>query len=169
MAVRPSHGWVKQFAARESAALRSAAGDQQGLLSGLNFAVKDMYEVASHANGCGNPTWLATHSAPAQSTAPCVQALLDAGATLLGMAQMDELAYSLNGAPLSQLRLCHCAPCPCDAPAAVPCVFVVDSRPCRAAHRLESSTATTPPMSPAAHCNSRRRREVGSGPGSSGC
>lgn len=111
MAVRPSHGWVKQFAARESAALRSAAGDQQGILSGLNFAVKDMYEVASHANGCGNPTWLATHAAPAQSTAPCVQALLDAGATLLGMSQMDELAYSLNGAPLSQLQLCHCSQC----------------------------------------------------------
>ena len=98
MAVRPSHGWVKQFAARESAALRGAAADGHGILSGLNFVVKDMYEVASHANACGNPTWLATHSTPAQSTAPCVQALLDAGATLTGMSQMDELAYSLNGA-----------------------------------------------------------------------
>lgn len=98
MAVRPSHGWVKQLAARESAALRGAAADGHGILSGLNFVVKDMYEVASHANACGNPTWLATHSTPAQSTAPCIQALLDAGATLTGMSQMDELAYSLNGA-----------------------------------------------------------------------
>eukprot|EP00892_Ulva_mutabilis_P006307 jgi/Ulvmu1/4048/UM019_0025.1 len=97
MAVRPSHGWVKQFAAKESASLRGAAADQQGILSGLNFVVKDMYEVASHANGCGNPTWLATHSTPATSSAPCVQALLGAGATLLGMSHMDELAYSLNG------------------------------------------------------------------------
>jgi len=106
MAVRPSRGWVKKFAARESAALRGATADKEGVLAGLSFVVKDMYEVASHANGCGNPTWLATHPTPATSNAPCVQSLLDAGATLLGISHMDELAYSLNGA--HHRLLCAC-------------------------------------------------------------
>lgn len=117
MAVRPSHGWVKQFAAKESATLRGALTDQQGTLSGLNFVVKDMYEVASHVNGCGNPTWLATHGTPAAANAPCVQALLEAGATLLGMSHMDELAYSLNGArsklPCARLHSPHTLPRAC--------------------------------------------------------
>jgi amidase len=72
-------------------------GAEHGPLRGLTFVVKDMYEVCGHTNACGNPTWLSTHPAPAAAHAPCVQALLDAGATLLGVAHMDELAYSLNG------------------------------------------------------------------------
>ena len=46
--------------------------------------------------GFGNPTWQATH-APAAATAPAVQALLAAGAKLVGKTHMDELAYSLQG------------------------------------------------------------------------
>ena len=46
--------------------------------------------------GFGNPTWAATHP-PAAANAPAVQALLDAGAKLIGKTHMDELAYSLNG------------------------------------------------------------------------
>jgi amidase len=46
--------------------------------------------------GCGNPDWRRTHE-PAVATAPAVQALLDAGATLFGKTITDELAYSLNG------------------------------------------------------------------------
>ena len=45
---------------------------------------------------CGNPTWLETH-APAARTAPAVAALLDAGATLVGVTLTDELALSLTG------------------------------------------------------------------------
>jgi Asp-tRNA(Asn)/Glu-tRNA(Gln) amidotransferase A subunit family amidase len=84
-----SQGWMARFEPPVS-------GAQTGSLQGLTFAVKDMYEVAGHVNACGNPTWLATHG-PARSTAPCVRRLLQAGATLLGMTHMDELAYSLSG------------------------------------------------------------------------
>ncbi|CAI5474242.1 unnamed protein product [Closterium sp. Yama58-4] len=71
-------------------------GAADGPLRGLTFAVKDMYDVAGVPTGFGNPTWLATHDVP-HTTAPVVQALLEAGATLVGKAAMDELAFSLAG------------------------------------------------------------------------
>ncbi|GLC35083.1 hypothetical protein PLESTM_000277700 [Pleodorina starrii] len=71
-------------------------GAPEGPLKGLTFAVKDLFDVAGHLTGFGNPVWLETHP-PAARTAPAVQALLDAGATLRGKTHMDELAYSLNG------------------------------------------------------------------------
>ncbi|PNW76486.1 hypothetical protein CHLRE_11g467630v5 [Chlamydomonas reinhardtii] len=71
-------------------------GAAEGPLKGLTFAVKDLFDVAGHRTGFGNPVWLDTHP-PATRTAPAVQALLDAGATLRGKTHMDELAYSLNG------------------------------------------------------------------------
>jgi len=72
------------------------SGAQGGRLAGLTFAVKDIYDVAGYQTGFGNPTWLQTHE-PASLTAPLVQALLDAGATLKGKVITDELTYSLNG------------------------------------------------------------------------
>lgn len=69
---------------------------QSGPLDGLTFAIKDIYDVQGHRTGFGNPTWLATHP-PAVATAPIVQRLLDAGATLLGKVISDEMTYSLNG------------------------------------------------------------------------
>ena len=30
----------------------------------MTFAVKDVFDVAAHATGAGNPTWLATHAPP---------------------------------------------------------------------------------------------------------
>ncbi|KAJ9530209.1 hypothetical protein QJQ45_023475 [Haematococcus lacustris] len=45
--------------------------------------------------GFGNPSWRATHG-PATRTAPVVMQLLAAGASIAGLAHMDELAYSLN-------------------------------------------------------------------------
>lgn len=74
----------------------AVAGAETGPLAGLGFAAKDLFDVAGHVTGAGNPCWLATH-APAAATAPSVQALLDAGATLIGKTITDELAYSLNG------------------------------------------------------------------------
>ncbi|GFR45104.1 hypothetical protein Agub_g6481 [Astrephomene gubernaculifera] len=71
-------------------------GAQEGSLKGLKFAAKDLFDVAGHRTGFGNPVWLDTHP-PATRTAPAVQTLLDAGATLYGKTHMDELAYSLNG------------------------------------------------------------------------
>jgi len=71
-------------------------GRPGGRLGGYSFAVKDIYDVAGYRTGFGNPVWLDTHEA-ATLTAPLVQALLDAGATLKGKVITDELTYSLNG------------------------------------------------------------------------
>jgi len=71
-------------------------GASTGELAGLRFAAKDVFDVAGHRTGFGNPTWLATH-APAAKTAKAVQLLLDAGADLVGRTITDELTYSLTG------------------------------------------------------------------------
>ena len=71
-------------------------GAPEGPLKGLPFAAKDIYDIAGHVTGCGNPDWLATHP-PATSHAAPVVRLLAAGAELVGKTITDELAYSLNG------------------------------------------------------------------------
>jgi amidase len=71
-------------------------GAPAGPLHGLTFAVKDVYDIAGHRTGNGNPVWLETH-APAARTASAVERLLAAGARMVGKTQTDELAYSLNG------------------------------------------------------------------------
>ncbi|MFT2099099.1 amidase [Marinomonas sp. 2405UD66-6] len=65
-------------------------------LKGLRLAVKDLFHMAGLPTSAGNPTWLATHSIPTQ-TSSSVIALLDAGAEFCGKTITDELAYSLNG------------------------------------------------------------------------
>lgn len=74
--------------------VRAAAA--AGPLSGLRFAAKDLFDVARHPTGAGNPTWLATHEVPGRD-APLVAALSAAGATLFGKVLTDELAFSLHG------------------------------------------------------------------------
>ncbi|PYE50622.1 amidase [Paenibacillus barcinonensis] len=69
---------------------------QPGSLSGLSFAVKDVFDIKGHTSGAGNPDWLRTHS-PAESTAPALLSLLQNGASLEGTTHTDELMYSLNG------------------------------------------------------------------------
>jgi amidase len=71
-------------------------GSAKGPLAGLSFVAKDLYDIEGYVTGCGNPDWAATHKA-AEKTAPAVQKLLDAGATLLGKSHTDEIAYSLMG------------------------------------------------------------------------
>jgi amidase len=71
-------------------------GAPTGSLHGLTFGVKDVYDIAGHRTGNGNPVWLETHP-PAARTASAVERLLAAGATMVGKTQTDELAYSLNG------------------------------------------------------------------------
>ncbi|MCH7913371.1 MAG: amidase [Deltaproteobacteria bacterium] len=71
-------------------------GAPEGPLAGLTFAAKDLFDVAGFVTGAGNPDWLRTHE-PATKTAPAVQAVVDAGATLVGKTHMDELAFSING------------------------------------------------------------------------
>jgi amidase len=67
-----------------------------GRLSGLSFAVKDLFDVAGAVTTYGNPDWASTH-AEAASTAPAVTALLQAGAHLIGKTKTVELAYGLTG------------------------------------------------------------------------
>jgi amidase len=67
-----------------------------GQLSGLTFAAKDLFDVAGFVTGCGNSDWAATHEA-AQADAWAVDALLEAGATLLGKTITDEISLGLLG------------------------------------------------------------------------
>lgn len=71
-------------------------GAEKGPLTGKTFGAKDLYDIAGHTTGCGNPDWAKSHPQPDQ-TAPAVQMLLDAGATLVGKTHTDEIAYSLMG------------------------------------------------------------------------
>ena len=72
------------------------AGSDNGPLSGLTFAAKDIFDIAGHVTGCGNPHWLATHG-PAESTAWVVQRLVDAGASMVGKTITDELTRGIFG------------------------------------------------------------------------
>ena len=67
-----------------------------GPLSGLSFAVKDLFDVAGYPTSGGQPFLLAL-SGIKQNTAPTVQKLLDAGARFVGKTITDELAFSMNG------------------------------------------------------------------------
>ncbi|MGY2067066.1 AtzH-like domain-containing protein [Blastococcus sp. SYSU DS0619] len=71
-----------------------APGD--GPLAGRTVAVKDLYAVAGHAIGAGNPGRLAV-ARPEPEHAAAVGRLLDAGAAIRGIARTDEFAYSLAG------------------------------------------------------------------------
>jgi len=71
-------------------------GAGTGPLAGVRIAVKDLVAVAGQAVGGGVPRWLET--APLEpANAPALQALLDAGADVAGIAHTDELAFSLMG------------------------------------------------------------------------
>jgi len=72
------------------------AGAATGPLAGLTFGVKDLYDVAGVGTAFGSPAWLATHPVPTV-TAPVVDSLLRAGASIVGKTQTDELAFSING------------------------------------------------------------------------
>jgi len=68
----------------------------EGPLAALQFAVKDLIDVAGRRTGGGNPDWLAAAS-PVAAHAPVVRQLLASGAVCLGKTVTDELAFSLEG------------------------------------------------------------------------
>lgn len=74
----------------------SVAGAATGPLAGLRFAAKDLFDVAGHPTGAGNPDWLRSHPLPTRSNV-LIDQLLQAGATLVGKTLTDELAYSIHG------------------------------------------------------------------------
>ncbi|MCW8086518.1 amidase [Sabulicella glaciei] len=67
-----------------------------GVLNGLDFAAKDLFDIAGWPTSGGNPDWERTHPG-AVATAPVVMALLEAGARLAGKTRTVELAYGLTG------------------------------------------------------------------------
>jgi len=71
-------------------------GAADGPLNGLDFAAKDLFDIAGSVTGFGSPDWARTHP-PAAGTAPAVAALLAAGARLRGKTKTVELAYGLTG------------------------------------------------------------------------
>ncbi len=71
-------------------------GAERGPLAGLTFAAKDIFDVKGHVTGGGNPDWKASQPAAA-ATAWAVQALVDAGATMVGKTHTDELTRGILG------------------------------------------------------------------------
>src|SRR6266403_2787364 len=71
-------------------------GRPTGPLAGLAFAAKDLFDVAGHPTGGGNPDWAKQNPVPSRH-AWAVQRLLDAGATLIGKTVTDEVSLGILG------------------------------------------------------------------------
>lgn len=88
------------------------AGAPGGPLAGLTFAAKDLFDVAGHPTGGGNPDWARQNPVPTRH-AWAVQRLLDAGATLIGKTMTDEVSLGIlgenpfDGTPLNPLAPDH--------------------------------------------------------------
>jgi len=75
---------------------RTIRGGGAGPLGGLDWAAKDLFDLAGEVTGYGNPDWARTH-APAAASAVVVVALLHAGARLVGKTKTVELAFGMTG------------------------------------------------------------------------
>ncbi|MDQ1081906.1 amidase [Pseudoroseomonas cervicalis] len=71
-------------------------GRPGGPLAGLRFAAKDLFDIAGHPTGAGNPDWPRSHPVP-QRHAWMVQRLLDAGADLAGKTVTCEISLGILG------------------------------------------------------------------------
>ena len=74
----------------------TVAGAATGPLAGLGFAVKDLIDVAGVPTGGGNPDWPRFAATPSRHAA-AVQALLDAGASVVGKTVTDEVSLGILG------------------------------------------------------------------------
>src|SRR5436309_9665407 len=72
------------------------AGRPGGPLAGLTFAAKDLFDVAGHPTGGGNPDWAHGNPVPTRH-AWAVETLLDAGAELIGKTITDEVSLGILG------------------------------------------------------------------------
>ncbi len=72
------------------------AGAPDGPLAGLSLAARDLFDVAGHPSGGGNPDWSRAHPLPVRH-AWAVQRLLEAGATLVGKTITDEVSLGILG------------------------------------------------------------------------
>ncbi|KAB1206893.1 Outer envelope protein 64, mitochondrial [Morella rubra] len=66
------------------------------LLSGLTFAIKDIFDLQDYVTGFGNRDWERAHE-PAGKTAVAVTVLLKNGAACVGKTVMDEFAFGITG------------------------------------------------------------------------
>ena len=71
-------------------------GRAGGPLSGLTFAVKDLFDVAGEPTGGGNPDWGRTNPIPDRHAA-LVDRLLRAGASVAGKTITDEISLGILG------------------------------------------------------------------------
>ena len=71
-------------------------GRAGGPLSGLTFAVKDLFDVAGEPTGGGNPDWARTNPVPERHAA-LVDRLLRAGADVAGKTITDEVSLGILG------------------------------------------------------------------------
>jgi amidase len=71
-------------------------GRPDGPLSGLTFAAKDLFDVAGHPTGGGNPDWARYSPVPTRHSW-AVARLLGAGATLIGKTITDEVSLGIVG------------------------------------------------------------------------
>jgi amidase len=67
-----------------------------GPLTGQTMAVKDMFAVQDRVSSFGLGRWRETHG-PSDTTAPVLRSLLAAGASIAGLAKMDQIAWSIVG------------------------------------------------------------------------
>lgn len=71
-------------------------GREGGRLSGLSFAVKDLFDVAGMPTGGGNHDWAKSNPVP-ERHGWSVQTLLDAGADFVGKTITDEVSLGILG------------------------------------------------------------------------
>jgi amidase len=71
-------------------------GKAGGPLAGLTFAAKDLFDVAGHVTGGGNPDWPRGREVPVRH-AWAVERLLGAGAALIGKTITDEVSLGILG------------------------------------------------------------------------
>jgi 1-carboxybiuret hydrolase len=74
---------------------RRAAGDRLGLLAGVPFAVKNLFDVAGLPTRAGSK--INRELPPAQRDSPLIERLEAAGAVLVGALNMGEYAYDFTG------------------------------------------------------------------------
>ena len=88
-------GWVSSGAFVPGRDVR-VPGRAGGPLSGLTFAVKDLFDVAGEQTGGGNPDWGRTNPIPDRHAA-LVDRLLRAGASVAGKTITDEISLGILG------------------------------------------------------------------------
>lgn len=65
-------------------------------LTGLTFAISDVFDVEGSITGFGNLDWAKTHE-PASQTSPVVSVLVEGGASCTGKTVVDDMAFGISG------------------------------------------------------------------------